>query len=215
VAPARRPGDDGVTRTVNRRSVTLTAAIAAAVAAWLAIAWWGSDERQIRRQLRRIQELVAKDPGESDLAGIGKARALSELFAEGFEVRATPVGFSTRDRRDLIGGIHRYRTLASSIRMEVAREELVIDEASRRATMHFVAIFASDRRGGLGRESYLFQLNWVEVEGEWKVDYADLLEVVEGSMPFGAAAAPSPVPIASSIGPARSRAPSRPSRSRS
>ena len=85
-------------------------AVAALVGVWLAIDWYTSDTRQIRRQLGRIQKTVAKTPAESDLAGFAKARAISELFTEPFTAKAEPEGYATTDRASLASAIHQYRS---------------------------------------------------------------------------------------------------------
>lgn len=146
--------------------------------AWFVV-WFRSPERRIRREVDRIQELVDKTAGESSLAGLAAAREVTELFAEGFEFSAEPFRFHTRDRRELAVGIHRYRSSAAAIDMRVRDHELNVDRTHRRATSLLLAEFITRSRDLAGTESYRFQVNWVETESGWRIDYVRLLEVVE------------------------------------
>jgi hypothetical protein len=150
--------------------------VALAAAAW----WWSgadSDERRIQGQVDRLLELAAKEPGEGALAGLERANAITGLFAAELEVRARPLGFHTRDRRALARAIQGYRASSERIRAQAEERRLQVDRESRRAILHLTARFS----GGLalgGRETYRFQVNWVEQDGTWLIDHVDLLEVV-------------------------------------
>ena len=157
----------------------LALGLAVVVAGWIVLAWYGNDERRIGRQLKKLQELVAKSPNETDLASLSRAREVTNLFADPFEVVAEPFDFHTQDRQALGVGIHSYRSRAESIRMRVRERELTVDKKSRRATLYLTTDFVTDFRDFMGREAYRWQVNWVEQEGEWRIDYAKLLEVIE------------------------------------
>ena len=43
------------------------------VGGWHAVRWWVSPERRINKNIKRIQELVSKAPGESDLIALAQA----------------------------------------------------------------------------------------------------------------------------------------------
>lgn len=161
------------------RPRTLLAALALLAALGGLVGWLHSDRRRISRQVRRIEKLVAKRPGESNLTALNKARQITELFAPGFEFRARQFDFSTRDRRALAGAIHRYRSLSDAVSMRVVSRELHIDGGFRRATLYLTAEFLTGIGDLRGREAYGFQINWVDHEGEWLIDYVDLLRVIE------------------------------------
>lgn len=158
-----------------RRALLLLALLAAA---WLAHAWLNSDRRQIERRLSRLQDLVDKRPGESSLAGLNKARQITELFAPELHFRATPYRFEASDRQSLAAGIHHYRSLADRLTMRVTASELAIDRDLGRATMFLTAEFSGRFTGGGEREAYRFQVNWVDGESGWRIDYVDLLEIL-------------------------------------
>ena len=141
--------------------------------------WLSSPERQIDKQLDRIQELLAKSPGEDNLGALAKARAATELFADSFEFEAEQFDFHTRDRQQLISGIHQYRSRAQMILVQYPEKELSVDAEQGRATSHVTVQFITKARDIAGREAYRFQINWLEEDGEWRMDYVQLLEILE------------------------------------
>ncbi len=146
---------------------------------WLFFRFSASDERRIGRRLDRLQELVAKVPGESRLEGLQRARRIAELFAEPFAVEAPAYGFDTSDRQRLAAGIHQYRAGSRTIGMRITGHDLAVDRRLRRATSHLTAHFVTGLDDLRGREAYRLQLNWAEQDGEWRIDYARLLEVLQ------------------------------------
>jgi hypothetical protein len=149
------------------------------VAGWLLIRWYGSEERLINRNLKQIQKAVAKVPGESNLKGLAKARSVSEMFADNFEFEAGQFNFYTRDRQQLVSGILQYRSSAQAILMQIRDKELNVDARHGRATSDLTADFITKASDITGREAYRFQINWVERDGEWRIDYVRLLEVIQ------------------------------------
>ncbi len=163
----------------RRRSTFIVVGLAAvAVAVWL-LHWYTSPERRIERQLGRIQRAISKPPGESNLTALAKARAATDLFADSFEFVAEPFDFHTRDRQRLIAGIHQYRSRAQTILMQLPEKQISVDAASGRATSYVTVLFITKARDLAGREAYRFQINWVEEEGEWRMDFVRLLEILE------------------------------------
>lgn len=141
--------------------------------------WYTSPERRINAQLGEIQKLISKAPGENNLNALAKARAATELFAEGFEFEAQQFDFHTRDRQRLISGIHQYRSRAQTILMQFPDKELSVDEEHGRATSHLTAHFITKAKDLAGRETYRLQINWVDQDGTWKMDYVRLLEIID------------------------------------
>lgn len=139
-----------------------------------------SDQRRIERRLGTLQDLVAKNGEESQLVGLNRARQIVGLFAANFEVRAEQLRFSTRDRRELTGFIHSYRNGRDRVTMRTSTESLSIGEANRRATQHVEFRFTGGGPLGASSERYRVQINWVEQENEWRIDYIDLIEILEG-----------------------------------
>jgi hypothetical protein len=79
----------------------------------------------------------------------------------------------------LIAGIQAYRSRAQTILMQFPDTEVSVDAEQGRATTHVTAQFITTARDIAGREAYRFQINWVEEEGEWRMDYVRLLEIIE------------------------------------
>ena len=93
-------------------------------------------------------------------------------------MRAQQLNFATRDRQQLIRFIHGYRRSPERIGMRVFDTALSIDQQIGRATQ--AASFQFTGRGPLGAPSevYRLQINWVERDGRWLIDYVDLVEIV-------------------------------------
>jgi hypothetical protein len=149
------------------------------IGGWLVVRWWVSPQRQVNRKIKEMQKLVSKTPGESDLVALGKARKISEMFADPFEFRAEGFDFYTRDRQRLAAGVHQYRRFSQAIAMRVREKELTVDEEHRRASTYLTADFVTKARDITGREAYRFRIDWVEEGDDWKIDYVELVEILE------------------------------------
>lgn len=143
------------------------------------------DRRRIERQLEELQELISKDAAETLLAGLNRARLITELFASRFEVRAEQLRFATRDHRELAGFIHSYRRGRDRITMSTAGAKLDIDPENRRATHRVDLLFTGGEPLGSPSERYRVQINWFEEEGHWRIDYIDLIQILEGGNRLG------------------------------
>jgi len=163
----------------SRPVVAALAGLLLVLSGWWLIDWYTSPERRIDGQLGEIQKLISKAPGENNLNALAKARAATELFADSFEFEARQFDFHTRDRQQLISGIHQYRTRAETILMQFPEREIAVDKELGRATSQVTAHFITKTRDLAGREAYRFQINWIEQEGEWRMDYVRLLEIIE------------------------------------
>ena len=163
----------------RKKLLPIVALAALVIAGWLLVRWWVSPERKINKNIQQMQELVSKTPGETDLIALGKARRISDMFAGSFEFRAEDFDFYTRDRQRLAAGVHQYRSYSQAIDMRVHEKQLTVNEGHGRATSHLTADFVTKARDITGREAYRFRIDWVEQDGDWKIDYVDLLEIVE------------------------------------
>ncbi len=165
---------------MSRKRLQATVALAVLViAGWMTVRWWVSPERRINKKIQQIQKLVSKAPGESDIVALGKARRLSEMFADSFEFRAEDFDFFTRDRQRLAAGVHQYRSYSQAIDMRVRDKELMVNEEHRRASTYLIADFVTQARDITGREAYRLRLDWVEQEDDWRIDFVELMEILE------------------------------------
>ena len=158
---------------------TAVALVVLLIGGWMVVRWWVSPRRQVSRTIKEIQKLVSKSPGESDLVALGRARRVSEMFADNFEFRADGFDFYTRDRQRLAAGVHQYRSYSQAIAMRVRDKGLTIDKEHGRASSVLIADFVTQARDINGREAYRFRIDWVEQEGDWKIDFVELLEILE------------------------------------
>jgi len=143
--------------------------------------WWNADAQRIRRQLEALNEEVEKSPGEGQLATAFKAEQATRFFAEPFRFRARQFDFETDNRGALARSLVGYRARSDRIAPSVLHSELEIDQAGRTAMMVVVIRFTGGF-SGRANEAYRFQLNWIEQEGEWKIGFADLIEIVPASV---------------------------------
>ena len=164
------------------RRLVLTLAILAALAAWWI--WRDSPSREIARRLAELEELVEKSGPESSIDSLANARAITLLFAPHFEVRAEQLGFSTRDRQQLAGFIHGHRSTSNSIDMRIAAGALSFLPEHGRATQEATFHFLSGGPLGSGSERYRVQINWLDGDDGWRMDYVDLIEIVEAPFPL-------------------------------
>ena len=141
--------------------------------------WWSSERRQIERQAERLEDLVSKLGAESAIEGVATARAITNLFASSFEVRAQQLGFSTRDRQELIRFVHRYRSTSDSIHMRIRQSSLSVASEHHRATQNATFEFLSGGPLSSSSERYRVQINWLLEDGDWRIDYVDLLEILD------------------------------------
>ena len=151
--------------------------VAIVLGVWLLSDWYFSDTQRIRRRLSEIQRLVAKSPAESDLAAFAAARRLSELFAEPFEARAEPAGYSTADRTQVASSVHQYRSRSTTLVMEILDEQIFLDAEGVGANSFFTARFLTDLGDLATSEQYDCKLHWIKAEGEWLIDHAQVTGV--------------------------------------
>ena len=118
---------------------------------------------------------------ESAIEKLAVARAISGIFAATFEIRAQQVGFQTDNRQELIRFVHHYRSGAASIQMRISTRSLHIVSEHRRATQNASFEFLTGGPLGSANESYRVQVNWLQEDGQWLIDYIDLLEIVDRS----------------------------------
>jgi hypothetical protein len=120
---------------------------------------------------------VEKSPGENQLLAALKAEEAARVFADPFDFRARQFDFATRDRQTLIRSIALYRTRSERIAVHVLDRRLDVAAGERRATMALTARFVGGWQGRAD-EAYRFQLGWREQDGEWRIGYLDLVEIV-------------------------------------
>ena len=144
---------------------------------------WNDEERQLRRRLAEIKDLVVKEGPESDLDAANKARQLGHLFTRGFEIRLLPFDQVVTDRQRMMQVMLGYRR--GSERVGVGFRDLEIElQAGGSAQMSVVAVVSGWTEGQVSREGYRFQLLWIREDSEWRIREAELVEVLDGGLLF-------------------------------
>jgi hypothetical protein len=155
-------------------SVALLAAIAAVAL------WWTSDRRRVLAQFEALQSAIEKSGGEGTLDRVSHARAVSELFADGFVILAEPYEGTIEDRQQLMAIVDRYRESAQTIAVSDSEVEVELrpnDTADLRAVVEAVGM----RPGGPGRERLRLRIAWRQDEGTWRIQELEVLEVLDTS----------------------------------
>ena len=143
----------------------------------------GGEERQIKRRLGTLQELVEKDGPESDLDAANKARKLGLLFARQFEIRLLPFDQVVTDRQRLMQVMLGYRR--GSEKVGVGFREVDIElQGGGSATMDLVAVATGWTGNQPSREAYRFHLTWTREDGEWCILEAEMVEVLDSGLLF-------------------------------
>ncbi len=151
--------------------------IVIAAAVW-AVSHWRSDERQIRRQLGQLAELLEKPAGESALAGANQVRQIGDLLTTNFEIDIAPYGQVVRDRQELLRTAMGYRSRVETAGLAFRGVEIELGNAGRTATLQAVAVLSGRDAAGPRRDAYRVALDWVEQGGEWKISRIDVVEQV-------------------------------------
>ena len=143
----------------------------------LVLNWWMGDARRIGRRLALLESLLEKDGPESDLVSLARSRQVAAIFVPGALVTAVPYEGQISSQRELIGGVHRFRTSSPKIDVTLASEELDIQDNGT-AWMALRATVAMDLDNRRGRESYRVRCQWIEISGEWKIKELEVLEIL-------------------------------------
>lgn len=151
-----------------------------AFAVWL-YGQFNSDERRLRNRLDDLVELVEKDAPESDLVAANKGRQLGNLLSRDFEINLLPFNRQLRDRAELGRAMVGYRRSAERIAVTFRDVEIELQSAGiKRAQMAAVAAVRGTVDGQRRSASYRFAFGWVEENGVWRIEQAELVEVIEG-----------------------------------
>ncbi len=159
-----------------KRLLAAVAVIVALTALW---SWWRSDRRRISARLDEIESLLDKSGTEDQLTAFGRTRRIVAAFAPGFVIQARPYEGSISDLQQLAGVIHGYRE--SSRRIEVRDSGRATTVDSTRGTAETTTVFglSGERGGGPGTERFRARIAWVKLDGDWKIQEFEILEVLE------------------------------------
>jgi len=162
-----------VTRT---RLVALALLVLALVAL---LAWWTSDRRRLGARLAELEGLLEKSAPEDQLTAFGRTRRIVAAFAPGFVVSARPYEGTITDPQQLAGVVMSYRASSARIEIDDAERDLSIDGARGTAETTALFVLSGDRGNGPGRERFRARIAWVRLDGDWRVQEFEILEVLE------------------------------------
>jgi hypothetical protein len=154
-------------------------AVAAALLVVLAAlwSWWTSDRRRLAARLDQVVGLFEKSGAEDQLTSFGRTRAIVELFSPGFVVLAKPYQASITERQQLAAIVQSYRD--GSDRIDVSDSDRSFEIDAARGIAESAALFAvSGGRGG-GGERFRARIAWVRIDGEWRIQEFEIVEVLE------------------------------------
>ena len=163
----------------GRASRLLYALLLLAVAFWL-VSRTGGEKRRIEKRLERLEELVEKNGDESQLVSANKARNVGLLFAREFAVDLKGRARGVVTERPRIAQVTmQYRSAPSRIRVEFSGVEISLGAAERSAEMTAVATATATTGGDLSRRRFRLAFRWIQEDGEWVIERAELVEEVE------------------------------------
>ncbi|MEO8195199.1 MAG: nuclear transport factor 2 family protein [Thermoanaerobaculia bacterium] len=163
--------------------VRILAVVALAIALAAIVHWWTSDRRRILAQFEALQSAIEKNgPGGSEgtLDRLAHARAVSQMFADGFVILAQPYEGTIDSRQQLMAVVDRYRGSAETIAVSASEVEVKLrPNATAELTAEVEAVGL--RQGGPGRERLRLRLAWREDEGVWRIQELEVIEVLDSS----------------------------------
>ena len=118
---------------MNRRSVAVAVALAAAIAGYL---YWASDERQIRRLLDAVADAVTQHEGEGGVAGLAEVAGLSRSLAPDATFEPGAPFRPLAGAQDIVSTAGRLRAVMATVELTFADVQVAVDggTASVRAT---------------------------------------------------------------------------------
>ncbi|MEM8962205.1 MAG: nuclear transport factor 2 family protein [Acidobacteriota bacterium] len=165
-----------------RPSTLLFAIVAAALLVW-ALGTFTGEEGKVRRQLDRLGTVISKSQGENALATVDKASQLIQLFSDDLTVDLGPYNQVIADQRQLTRAYAGFRQSREDIRVGFSDTQIELGDPLPTASMTTTATLSASGDGG-GRGVYRLALRWRKVEGDWRIEHLEILEVLDGIESF-------------------------------
>jgi hypothetical protein len=154
-------------------------AILLAAAVFLIWHWRTRDQREINRNLSRLQSLVAKSQEEGPITGLARAQALMRLFTPDAEVNlGVPLPLIS-DREELAAIVQQARASADRIQAVIRDRKLTIASNRQSAIMELTAEGIVTVHGREDRDIREFRLRWTRQEGIWLIAKVELTESIK------------------------------------
>jgi hypothetical protein len=146
---------------------------------WLAVAWWPSPEKAIRKTLARGAELASITGKEGDLARLANAKELAGLFTQDAVVRVDIEGgprgqLSGRDQifqaamgmRTVVGALN-VQLLDVVVRLTPDKLSAVVEATGKAAQPGVRDVFWQELR-----------FHFVNEDGDWKIDRVETVRTL-------------------------------------
>ena len=141
------------------------------------------DLRQINGKLSRIARLVSKQPGESALTGLTRAREIMNCFSTNVIVDLGSPWQKVVERGELTAVIHHTRSSAESIDVVVRDRSTTLERARGMAVTVTTVEASVGYRGSKDRDVRIFRIFWAKGQAGWvieKVETADSIRPPPG-----------------------------------
>jgi hypothetical protein len=160
--------------------LVLYALLAVAVVAWL-LARREGDATRLRHRLESLGALLEKGGPEGNLEAANKGRQVGGYFCREFSIEMPPFGLRMQDRGRLAQVALGYRRGAESITVVVRGVQVEVQPGNPKGAAMTAEVAVAGRvDGSARREAYRFSFRWLEEDGEWCIEQAEMLEVLEG-----------------------------------
>lgn len=165
---------------MQRKVFVLYGLLAAAFLVWL-YGRWDNEARQLHRRLDALGALMEKGEAESNLVAANKGRQAGTFFCRDFSIELRPFQQSMDDRARLAQVVLGYRQRAETIAVGFDGTEVEILPGQPKIADMTTDVTLSGRIDGTRRrEAYRFSFRWLEEDGRWCIERAEMLEVLEG-----------------------------------
>jgi len=163
--------------TIRRVIVAVVAVIAIA---WIARAWWPSEERRIRARLDALAEEVSTPAGnmEDALARMARAVRIGSFFTEAAAIEAGPPYPALRGRDTIVGAASSVG--AQEVTLEFVDVQVGVAAGQQAASAYMTAKAAGlDRAGGRGLDASEVEMDFRKVDGRWLIAAARVRRTLE------------------------------------
>lgn len=140
-----------------------------------------SEEKVIKRNLKKLAQVVSKNEGDSHLALIADCQYLQRIFVQDCEVSIEYEGIpAINNRNQLLAVYQNMFRLVDSLNMKFYDISVDISEPATEAQTHMTVLAEGidpnkNEKVNVARE---VEISWVKDDGEWKIKSARAIETL-------------------------------------
>ena len=164
---------------MSRRKLLALFGIALLVAAAAAFFW--SDTRAIRRQLKAMAVAGTVRADESDLERVARAARLSQLLADNVIIRKDASSF-IGGRQAVVGWAMQAAQIFGPVSVAFDHEEIVVNKDATATVFMMVNVTGNNPRVAYP-EPRQVHLTMSKIDGRWLLSEAEVLRIVEPARP--------------------------------